>query len=573
DLKTRETVKLMQRDPEQTRIDRAIGSEVAIRDGARALILPTIAEIGGRVRITAEVIDPSTQTTVWSESADGVGAESVLPSLDKVNQKLRVRLGEALATVSTESQPLDKVATKNLDALRAYSLGKRAHALGNFNEAMAFFRQAVKVDPGFALAHAEIGQALSDMGDPAAALAEYRIASASRDHLAPRDALYVEALEASLGPAGTALEKWKQLTALYPDFFPGDGAYAMSLYEQANDYPAAINAATKSASPKNPHFITSKHLLGILYLGSERYKESMDAFAETGGIAVTQFRAAPYAVQRDYHKAEQTLGEIDASSGTGRRMFQVVLDLDQGRIDAATRRLQTMKAEPGRDQRRLHAAIASTRLLSTPGRSSPPELAEYAGIAERAAASENADFDDAQFHVLLAAYLTARQGDARSAASLLAAADPKTRDAAAYPMLYGMRRVADAEIARAASHPDQAIAILKPLLNGRELYVAHIALMDAYADAGDNAAALDTARWLATHRGRAFTEYGSEWVLVPFDVAQSNIAILRAAELELALGQRTEARRDLDAFRRDWSAALNDTDFAARANRVDAAMR
>ena len=51
----------------------------------------------------------------------------MLPSLDKVNQKLRVRLGEALATVSNESQPLDKVATKNLDALRAYSLGERAY--------------------------------------------------------------------------------------------------------------------------------------------------------------------------------------------------------------------------------------------------------------------------------------------------------------------------------------------------------------------------------------------------------------------------------------------------------------
>ena len=127
DLKTRDTVKLMQRDPEQTDVDRAIGSEVAIRNGARALVLPTVAEIGGRVRVTAEVVDPQTQTTVWSESADGVGQESVLPSLDKVNQKLRVRLGEALATVSTESQPLDKVATKNLDALRAYSLGERAY--------------------------------------------------------------------------------------------------------------------------------------------------------------------------------------------------------------------------------------------------------------------------------------------------------------------------------------------------------------------------------------------------------------------------------------------------------------
>ena len=97
--------------------------------------------------------------------------------------------------------------------------------------------------------------------------------------------------------------------------------------------------------------------------------------------------------------------------------------------------------------------------------------------------------------------------------------------------------------------------------------------MDAYADAGDKASALDAARWLATHRGRAFTEYGSEWVLVPFDVAQSNIAILRAAELELDLGQREQARRDLDAFRRNWRSALDRDPFAARADRVEAGTR
>src|SRR5690606_19093635 len=106
------------------------GSEVAIRDGARALILPTIAEIGGRVRITAEVVDPQTQTTVYSETADGIGKESILPSLDIINSRLRVRLGEALATVSNESRPLEKVATANLDALRSYSLALKAHDAG-----------------------------------------------------------------------------------------------------------------------------------------------------------------------------------------------------------------------------------------------------------------------------------------------------------------------------------------------------------------------------------------------------------------------------------------------------------
>src|SRR5438034_1187380 len=107
------------------------------------------AEIGGRVRVTAEVIDPNTQATVYTESADGTGADSVLPSLDQVDQKLRLRLGEAIAVVQTSSEPLPKVTTANLDALRAYALGLRAYAKGQYADALNLYQQAITFDPGF----------------------------------------------------------------------------------------------------------------------------------------------------------------------------------------------------------------------------------------------------------------------------------------------------------------------------------------------------------------------------------------------------------------------------------------
>jgi putative peptide modification system cyclase len=578
DLKTRETVKLMQRDPDHTPIDRTIGSEVAIRDGARALILPTVAEIGGRVRVTAEIVDPKTQTTVWSESADGTGENSVLPSLDKVNQQLRLRLGEALATVSSDSQPLDKVATKNLDALRAYSLGRRSAAVGEFDDALSFYRHAVKLDPGFALAHAAIGQALSDLGQTSDALAEYRLAAAEPDRLTPRDALYVEALQASFGPPGIALEKWKRLTTLYPDFFPGYGAYAMSLWQQANNYPVAIDAVSKSASPKNPHFITSKYLLGVLLLGSERYRDAIDAFAEAPGISVARFPAAAYAAERQYAKAQDLLAAVKAGSlgDFGRNIFEGILDIDQGRIDSGLttiEKVQSDLSDPSeRDKRHLVGTIAAARSSLAPPTLKPTSLRDYAHLAQRDAASEKIDIDDAQFHVLLSAYVAARQGDVTLADESLAAAGAQTRDAN-YPVLDNMRHVAEAEVARARGSAEDAVRILKPLINGRELYVTHVALMDASADAHDPATALEEALWLIAHRGRAFTEYGTEWVLAPFNVVQSDMAELRAAEFALALGRKEEARRQIDAFRNHWRPALESKPLAQRVAKIDAAMR
>ena len=52
DMKARDTLARMQRQP-GTLMDRAIASEIALRDGARAVILPTVSEVGGRVRVSA----------------------------------------------------------------------------------------------------------------------------------------------------------------------------------------------------------------------------------------------------------------------------------------------------------------------------------------------------------------------------------------------------------------------------------------------------------------------------------------------------------------------------------------
>ena len=123
DLKVRETMQRMQR-PDDAKVDRASGSEIALRDGARALLLPTVAEVGGRLRVSAEVVDPRTQTTVYAVSADGKGIDSALDSIDDVTDQLREQLGEAMQNVQKTSVPLPNVATPSLDALKAFAVAR-----------------------------------------------------------------------------------------------------------------------------------------------------------------------------------------------------------------------------------------------------------------------------------------------------------------------------------------------------------------------------------------------------------------------------------------------------------------
>jgi putative peptide modification system cyclase len=560
DLKTRETVKLMQRDPEKTKVDRTIGSEVAIRDGARALILPTVAEIGGRVRVTAEVIDPHTQTTVWSESADGAGEESVLPSLDKVNQKLRVRLGEALATVSNESQPLDKVATKNLDALRAYSLAERAYQAEKIAESVALYRQALKLDPDFALAHIGLARLLVVSDDKQQASKELETASRTHDRLSPRDALFIEAWQASLqGSYKTALEKWKLLSSLYPDLFAAHGLYAYFAWQFANRYDDdVVESAKKAASPRNPYAPKSLLLLGTLYVANERFDDAEDQFAQArkSGMDWHVDYMFADAARRRFDAAQATLAQTQTSGVASRDIDvlfrRILLSADRGAWDDAWKDVAQARRESAKVsadvQRRFALVEASLRLSVDPDALDGKALREsLRPVIERVGKSSGEYRADAQLDAMFAAYLAARRGNAEIAREALGTAQPTDGN---YPVLTRMLTVADAERLHAEGKPEETIRLLKPTLDGAELYITHVALMEAYEATKDYKAALDEARWLASHRGRAYAEYDPN--RVPFNVIQSDLAPLHAAAAAAALGDESDARRSLDTFLKNW---------------------
>src|SRR5258707_15032345 len=99
-----------------------------------------------------------------------------------------------------------------------------------------------------------------------------------------RDALFAEAWQATMaGSQIAAVEKWKNLARLYPDFFVADRFVAIFSWRYANDFgPEAIEFAQISASPKNPHVNISEHPLGVLYLGNEQYDEAGRHFASMG---------------------------------------------------------------------------------------------------------------------------------------------------------------------------------------------------------------------------------------------------------------------------------------------------
>lgn len=566
DLQVNATLERMQRDANAT-VDRQLGSEIARREGARALILTTLAEVGGRVRFTAEVVDPVTQATVYAESADGNGVASVLPSVDRVNRQLRGRLGEALASVSEDSQPLDQVATADFDALRAYTMGLQAKRANHYNDALALLRQAINIDPEFGRARIELAVLQDEAGDRAGALLELHRAGEKPERLSVRDRLYVDASIANLSDTPVkAIERWRLLANLYPDDFRAQGALGYNLWLRANRYEEAVEATLRNVHPANPRRGLGHYLLGQLYLGQERYDNAIEQFRESeaqGFRLENSAYASVYAVRGEYALAQRTLARGRASgsprSQVDRLLTAATFKLDQGDWAGASSDVaagQDLTDLGDRLRHALRTAELSLAALIEPSDSVRVAIAAYIDGQETAPHDADPGWRaDRQHRLLLAAWLAARHDAANLARRALSRLDDRI-EMDGYPILLQWRELVDAELMRAEGRPAEAVRRLRAITDrGDQLYAVQVALFDALAADGQHAPALAQARWLAEHRGRAYSEIFSNRLVVVLNVGQSRLALLYQAEQAVALEQADVALAALDRFIQAWPEA------------------
>jgi len=149
--------------------------------------------------------------------------------------------------------------------------------------------------------------------------------------------------------------------------------------------------------------------------------------------------------------------------------------------------------------------------------------------------------------VLGLGYMGARMDDPQVVGRALAAV-AKSPDVAAYPLLAQMQQVLLAEQERLNNQPDAAIRRLMPIASRKDgLIAAHAALLRAARKGDRQTIALEQARWLSSHRGRAYVEGNAAGLPTVMNIADIGLADLQAAEAHAARG---DGRRASDALRR-----------------------
>jgi putative peptide modification system cyclase len=561
DLKVREALKRMGRSDQAT-VDRAVGSEIALREGARALLLPSVAEVGGKLRVSIEVVDPNTQTTVFAQSAEGRGIGTALASMDTINGELRAALGESLSSIERSDMPLSQATTANMDALRAYSLALQALRESRDRDALELLGTALKLDPDFAMARLAQARVHARDGKLAEAQRVALLAARHRDRLSTREGAQLDAWLSRFGTNSEAMAKYRAWAALYPDDFGAYSGYAISAFgNQA--YGDGLAFLAPALSPRNQSQGNAWYLQGTFLLALNRFAEAKGAFARADSLGVAGDKlevAELHAAQRDFAGARRVVTAQQRTKMPGHdallRTDDALFDLDQGhwaQADAGYARLATEL-----DSLRPADANAfrGARLF----------LAEYQGTLKdaqwhdwlraqekRLAESDRFARGQALLPTLAGGWFAARRGDVGLARKVLASVEPYLAADGDRPER-SMQAIVQAEIALAEKEPAKAISFLLPTHDGTELYFSHAVLMRAYQANKDQVAALTEAEWLAAERGRAYAEFNGYELLSPANIVESNLALLAAAELNAQLGRQRAAQVRLAQFRKAWPA-------------------
>lgn len=552
DLKVRDTLSRMEREP-ATAVDREIGAEVAIREGARALILPTVAEIGGRLRVSAEVVDPVTQTTVYAESAESEHGDAAIASAGRLAASLRARLGETLAAIDRDSVPLPEATTDSLEALRAYALASHHVQESRFAAAIQLFEEALRLDSEFGLARLGLVRTYMSSDDYPRAAEQLALARPLRDRMPPRDALYLDAFDANFRSTEEALQKWRLLVDLYPDDFRPPYNFAVFAWTRANRFRDAITVAEAARSPHDPTLASTLLALALFHAGMEDFERANALLAEIDTVGKRRpgwVWTAVLAAQERLDEAQDVLSRIQTSGvATGDihlRVMTTALAVDRGNwpqaLDVAARAVtegDRIDAISGRWFRLMALALA----LKDPGASTrASELVPVleAALAAADGAANGPDRETALVQAHYAAWLALRAGHAVDVDAVHRAR--RSDDERRFPLLTQLATLVRAQAAIAANRPTEVLAPLEAHFDGHELFALRIAHADALAAIGRGEEARAAARWLAEHRGRAYAEHAIYPALRPLAILESRLASLRLARLAPAGARGDDAR-------------------------------
>ncbi len=187
------TLKLMTR-PRDTKLTPEVARELCQRADSKAYIAGSIASLGSEYVLGLKAVNCQSGEPLAEQQVTAASKEKVLDALGEAASKLRTELGESLATVQKLDVPLSEATTSSLEALKAYSLGRKGNNEKGPVAALPYDQRAIELDPNFAMSYEGVGNDYFSLAELGRASDYYTKAFQLREHASERERLAITAI-------------------------------------------------------------------------------------------------------------------------------------------------------------------------------------------------------------------------------------------------------------------------------------------------------------------------------------------------------------------------------------------
>jgi tetratricopeptide (TPR) repeat protein/TolB-like protein len=404
--------------------DRESALAVARGAGASYAVMGDAVDLGGGVRVSAEVYDLGSGDLLGRVQVEGA-ADSVLALVDRLSIQLLssglVREGAALPRLNVAA-----VTTNSLEALKAYLEGEQRMRRGDWIEAANQFGRAVEVDSTFALADFQLTLALGWTEAFSERVYEHsRRAARHSEQLPERIVLRIKGNAETDALLPDAVRTLEDLTGRYPDDVEGwyrlGEAYAHLGNRALIPARKAVTALARTVELDPGYAAAYIHLIDFALFDQDSVEAGrfVEAYREVGR---DDPRSIAYSVVYDYlwgdsaakERAKAALDTLDGAAidDVLSQSLQVAPDLHEPALELAEYLLAADRPAPHRAEG--YSALGSIYLHRGRLEESSSAYAEEAVLEGR-----RADVSVATFDIVGYSLDTGDVEAARSAAEIL----------------------------------------------------------------------------------------------------------------------------------------------------------
>ena len=192
DQQIHKTLQMMDQQPD-AKLTPEIARELCQRTASAADLEGSITQIGTQYLLTLKAVNCSSGESLASTEAQASDKNHVLDALGKTASDIRNKLGESLNTVRKYDTPLEQATTPSLEALKAFSSGRKVLITTGSAAAIPFFKRAIELDANFAFAYAMLGRMYGDIGESGMAADNSRRAYELRDRASDTERYFITA--------------------------------------------------------------------------------------------------------------------------------------------------------------------------------------------------------------------------------------------------------------------------------------------------------------------------------------------------------------------------------------------